>query len=519
MTHLPRVLLFTLIGFAAACSSERRIDVAPTGTPRDAGAQADGGVVVQPTPCQTGADCAQGVCDRIRGACVECRATSDCPIDSICDDGVCASATPCQSDLECTSAGLVCDRGAGRCAACNSAAECNELPCIGGSCVATRACDSSLDCTDLNMVCGDALPPAWPESFAGGGCVECVRNEDCPAQSACTDGLCVDVCAGTGRVCGSVQGVSCGTCPGGAVCSSAGIVCIEGPVAEFGPADLAVAVGGTVYVARDGRASGAATVWAVDLASSSTRIAYRDFDGDYLDGLAVAGGQVYAALTSGMLLRGPADGLLTAWRDVPRQVGGAGPSSSSVWCQALAGHADSLVCNLVDYDSIVTTGLYRVPLDGSPASLFEDQLFQTDGLVVVGDEVVWSPVNGRFVAKSNVRTGARQELVSTQGFVVGVAGGYAYYRANGGGYFRVPVAGGAPESLSDVTVVAASESGVFAWTAGRSELVELGPDGRVAKVLLDTGPFASELDGLRTVHRFGGDVYLVGANGILRLLQ
>lgn len=519
---VDRLALLLTLSLGLACSSGRsRTPSEPGRAGPDAGVTVDGGGVVA-TPCQTRDDCAQGVCDRIRGRCAQCRVTADCADDQVCNAGRCLESTVCEGDLECTAAGRVCDVAAGRCVACNSAAECNDQPCIGGSCVATRPCESSLDCTDLNMVCGPAPAPAWPESFGGMGCVECVRNQDCEAGSACEGGFCEDVCGGTGRICGEVRGVSCGECEAGALCMPEGRACVRVLASDFSGADLAVASGGAVYVSRDGRDTGAARVWAIDLATETTRTAYVDLDGDYIDGLAVAQGNVFAALTSGELVRGPADGLLTTWREVPRQAAGGGPSSESVWCQALVGHADSLICNLVDYDEVVTTGLYRVPLDGSPATLFEDGLFQAAGLFVSGDEAVWAPVNGSVIAKTNVRTSARQDLVSVQARVIGVADGYVYYRETFGDSGRVPLAGGAAEPLPGIDVLDASEAGVFGVVRGGDNLriVELGPDGRVAAELFDADSLVGvEQLAVLAVLRFDDAWYVVGTDAVLRVTR
>ncbi len=73
-------------------------------------------------------------------------------------------------------------------------------------------------CIDVGFTCGSA-------SDGCGGTLSCGT---CGANQQCTAGRCqVDVCGAQHAVCGTIQGQSCGTCPGTSTCSSDQQHCIE----------------------------------------------------------------------------------------------------------------------------------------------------------------------------------------------------------------------------------------------------------------------------------------------------
>lgn len=409
--------------------------------------------------------------------------------------------------------GKVCDTSAGRCVACNSSADCGDKACLGHSCVDNPACQSSLDCAELEMVCAPALPPAWPQSFMGQACAECASRNDCAAQEGCTDGFCVDVCGD--RICGTVDGAECGSCSGDGICAAGGMACVSVLPAQF-DAEAVYFDQGQALVWKDGRSSGRANVWSIDLAGSgSATNLYLGQSGVYLDGVTVAGGRVFAALTDGSIVSGASQGRLTTFTNVP----GVG-TSQSVWCQGLAGHADHLVCDLVDYDEAVTSGLYRFPVDGQAPSLI-DTIVQSSGLFVAGEEVIWSDFNGVQIGKSQLLTGQRTVLARTQADLIGVAGGHVYLRTTENELQRIPLAGGnpapvtnEPRSWAQVTV---AEDRLFLVSRGESATIyEANLDGTNLRSILELGSSGLPVDvstvlGLRAI---GAELFMVTRYGV-----
>ena len=224
-----------------------------------------GGDSSQPSgSCQTATDCA-GAMTCVSGKCVACRTSVDCPSGQVCVANACVSAVPCMSDTQCKSAGLVCDPAAGRCVECKTADDCGAnsfggsaaaAACLGSSCVPTSKCKSSRDCAV--GVCAPAVPPAWPTSVGGMACSECVTSADCPTGAACKGNLCIKVCASAGATCGTIDGVSCGTCPSGGVCTASGTSCIKpiGGLSTFGQSIEGMVVGSDNIFVGVGRTPG-----------------------------------------------------------------------------------------------------------------------------------------------------------------------------------------------------------------------------------------------------------------------
>lgn len=495
-----------------ACSPARR---APTGEDGEMPDKSDAGHVVN-NPCDTSADCAAGVCDRATGRCVACRVTNECPDGQLCEAFVCRDVASCTGDLDCTSSGLVCDKAASHCVACNTSADCPDGPCVGHSCVESRACDSSLECTDLNMVCAPVRSPAWPESYAGKGCAECADAQDCDVGEACLEGLCVDVCAQQGRICGGVAGATCGECAAGGVCTPDGRSCLNFLPADY-YADYMLAHDGTVFVWRDGR-GGSAIIWRIDLdGTGAAKVAYSGGSG-FIDGVAIAGGKVFAARTDGSLLSGTLDGKLTKFANVPGT-----DVSDSVWCQSLAGNDTHVVCALVDYKAQIPSGLYRIPVDGSAPTLFENTVTQPSGMLALGDEVVWSDFNGKRVGKTGLLTGKRTVFEKVQAHLLAIAGGYAFYETMDDTLRRALLSDGLADAVTDSTkqrnwrLLGATETRLYFadLTAETITLIETDLDGGAPNTVGEMPTFGDQR--LLGVHEHAGNLYVILGSGVVRV--
>lgn len=520
---MRRLIVLALVSLTvAACDAGRSRTSSPPRTTSDAGPRddasviADAGVVVA-TPCETGADCTNGLCDRTVGRCVACRTSVDCGGGQRCDDGRCVATEACQSDLACTSLGRVCDAEGGRCVECNSAAECGDEPCIGHSCVGTKACTSSLDCADLHMVCGEALPPVWPQSYLGQGCAECNSGADCGDREACVERLCEAACVDL--ICGSDEGVECGTCPEGQFGPG---LCVDGrycgaPV-TFGTVDLYTRSGDWLFVGTDGRSSGI-SIDSISPAPAQVRpIIPRPLGAEgYLDGLAASSTHLYWALTDGSIWRRPIGGAQSErFTDVP----GLAEGSTSVWCQGLDVTDAWVVCDLVDYDGRVPNGLYKFPTSGGAGVRF-DPAAQVE-LLLDGDDAYVGDFNGSLLARTNIATGQRTPLANVQvDRLVGVAGGFLYFRTFEGN-FRVPVGGGASQELfagEDVTIAAVSAQHLYATRTGRVEVLRAALDGSAREVLVTAGSLPVEETFLWDVVERSDGIYLVARGGVYALTR
>ncbi|MCB9649370.1 MAG: hypothetical protein H6730_22615 [Deltaproteobacteria bacterium] len=511
-------LTLALLLALTACSGggRERTPVQPRpATDGGVSAGTDAGVVVN-TPCTTSSECGAGVCDRSQGRCAECRTSDDCGAGGQCAAGRCAATADCASDLTCTPMGQVCDQAGGKCVACNSAADCPGGPCLGHTCLDNPACTSSLECADLHMVCAQALPPAWPESYGGQGCAECAGANDCGPREACHGGLCQDVCAG--RVCGSVEGATCGTCPGESFCTPDGRGCLAYLATSFS-AEEGFAQGATALVWADGR-SGAAALWSVDLATGTDRLLTLGVGAEgYLDGATLAGGKVFAAYTDGYLYSGDVQGRLSRFTAVP----GLG-TSNSVWCQGLAGHDAYVICALVDYDDAVPSGLYRFPLDGQPGVKIDD-VVQPSGLIVADEEVFWSDFNGGVVGKTGLLSGQHTVLERVQADLLAVEGGYVYYVDTDDALRRVPAAGGASQGLTTEPnrwwlLGHGPEGLILGDRQSGGALYEADLDGSNLRVLVDFGEAVPiDAQSLLAVQRVGNDLVFLTRYGAARLTR
>lgn len=440
------------------------------GSSGDGGAGAGTGGSTMGSPCQTSDQC-EGtlVCDRWAGACAACRTTLDCSTGQRCSEGSCVDTPSCSSDLDCSGQGMLCDQDARRCVECNSTADCTGgRACLGKSCKATKACESSLDCTSTHMVCGEAVPPEWPLEYLGKGCMECAQTSDCPSNTACNDGLCYDVCATAGRVCGDFMGVSCGACDVGQ-CSSIGTGCVR--VAEV------LLASGLTTIVPDGdsaflgfRGDQGSTphgsIHALDRSAGTTRLlAQRDA---YVDDVAANSTRVFWAEPEAVMS--------------VAKTGGAPTKLATIHdsCWKIEVSDEWVICALRDYDN-GTDGLYKISIaTGELTALWRGNT--PDAIRLVGDRVYFSATEGSFFVESFIgyvplSGGAVQKIVNAQASSLYVAGGFIYWPewANTTYLARVPVGGGAIEDLGPHQIYGA---------AGEALYVS-GADGGVLQASLD----------------------------------
>lgn len=304
------------------------------------------------------------------------------------------------------------------------------------------------------MVCGQALPPAWPVSYLGKGCGECNSVADCGAGEACIDRYCAPVCRDAKRTCGPFNGATCGACTGNAVCVSAGTGCATSLASTW---DVTSAVDATdrVFLEYDGRSSGAANLKELmDGALQSTIVAS---SATVLDGVAVNSSHVFWADVSGaMKRRGRTGGAVTGFAQVP--------TSTSSWCQGIAATDAYLVCSVVDYDSDAKSGIYAYPTAGGAGARISPVVQAS--ILAEGDYVYWADFNGQRIGRTPLAGGSSQTFVTKQGRLRGILGGFLYFDAASSGLRRIPVAGGADQTVfADHAYLGGSGSTLYSVTA------------------------------------------------------
>ena len=118
-------------------------------------------------------------------------------------------AGECVDISDCGGGNLICDRGAAG-GVCSGCGDCSDIPgpnthtCVFGACVPDcssdddcppgRACNSRGLCT-VERCTNDVCPVPWFVCSAPDGICEratCFNNEPCPAQTTCTNGICVE---------------------------------------------------------------------------------------------------------------------------------------------------------------------------------------------------------------------------------------------------------------------------------------------------------------------------------------
>lgn len=184
------------------------------------GAVAGGPFTLPDIACESDITCkSKGLlCDMSLKKCVQCReGKSDCDAGVACVDGMCGGTIPtgCKKSTDCADSadGKICDAMRGKCVGCLVTADCptatpNE--CIANQCVAIAVCEKSSDCSG-SLVCHETATPAR--------CVECVSDADCDAISkgnTCASNKCYSKC-GEGLSCSN--GLKCNTSLSPNVCS------------------------------------------------------------------------------------------------------------------------------------------------------------------------------------------------------------------------------------------------------------------------------------------------------------
>jgi hypothetical protein len=449
-------------------------------------------------PCQTSDQCEGAlVCDRWAGVCAVCRTTLDCPSGQRCSAGSCVDTPSCSGDLDCSAQGMLCDQDARRCVECNSAADCaGEKACLGKSCKPTMACDSSLDCTPNHMLCGEAVPPEWPLSYLGKGCMECAQSSDCPSSTACTEGLCYDVCAAAGRICGDFMGVSCGACSVGE-CSSIGSGCVR--AAEvFLSSGLTNIVpdGDLAFLGFRGDQGDAphGSIHALDRTSGTTRLLAQR--GAYVDDVATNTTRVFWAEPEAVMS--------------VAKTGGAPVKLATIHeaCWEIEASDEWVICALRDYDN-GTDGLYKISIaTGALTALWSGNT--PDAIRLVGDRVYFSASEGGFFSESfigyvSLSGGPVQQIARAQASELYIAGGFLYWSdwANEPRVARVPVDGGAIEDLGSYQIYGAAGEALYVSDADRS-ILQASLDLKTTKPVLGPDDIGS-----------GASAFAVDARGLL----
>ena len=152
--------------------------------------------------CAVDADCAQGVCDPVQHACVECRTDKVCGEGKRCnDDGKCVNATPC------TPGSYTCDgQTLQKCAA-------------DGSPVFDRTCSKAEYCDPRRAQCEPRVCTPGEASCAEGAVRICndegsdyVPKQLCSLSQTCRDGACLDIsCVPNTTFCSNGNVWTCGT--------------------------------------------------------------------------------------------------------------------------------------------------------------------------------------------------------------------------------------------------------------------------------------------------------------------
>ena len=185
-----------------------------------------------PAPCVDGScasctkaeQCPMGLLDVpmvcYEGKCVQCVTSADCHASLVCKDSKCVG---CQSDAECRQERPYC--ASGLCQECKGNKDCvgkgGKPLCVG------RPLRSCTPCTGCKT-CGKTLHCPRGSYCAAGYCLQCVTNQNCPADKPLCDGGRCSGCAddrgctkeqprcSKGRVC--VQCINNSDCPEGEVC-------------------------------------------------------------------------------------------------------------------------------------------------------------------------------------------------------------------------------------------------------------------------------------------------------------
>jgi hypothetical protein len=201
-------------------------DAGSSGTDRD-GSLGDAGSA---PGCAVDADCAQGVCDPIQHACVECRT------DKVCGDGKrCSDAGKCVDATPCTPGSYTCDG--------QTLQKCSA----DGSPVFERTCSKSEYCDERRAQCEPQVCTPGEASCAEGAVRICndegsdyVPKQLCSLKQVCRDGACQDIaCVPNTTFCSDGDVWTCGsdgtTSQESDHCAAAEFCLEKGPVATCSP--------------------------------------------------------------------------------------------------------------------------------------------------------------------------------------------------------------------------------------------------------------------------------------------
>jgi len=145
---------------------------------------------VIPSTCSSDDQCAGSKPLCVKGSCVECSSSTDCPVDKICVDGSCE--TRCQDDVQC---GLF--------------EACQVGQCIYVGCRSHRECTLIPDVRSLGLAPGvdPRLLRCHTEDGVGRCLIPCQTDAQCAPTEVCSGGLCKYIGCETTEECASILGV------------------------------------------------------------------------------------------------------------------------------------------------------------------------------------------------------------------------------------------------------------------------------------------------------------------------
>ncbi len=215
-------------GTAGAPAIDQAGSSGEAGSPSDAGAPPD--QMAPQDGCAVDADCAQGVCDPMRHACVECRTDKACGDGLHCNDaGKCVNATPC------IPGSYTCDG--------QTLQKCSA----DGSPMFDRTCSKSEFCDEHRAQCEPQVCTPGEASCAEGAVRICndegsdyVPKQLCSLSQVCRDGACRDIgCVPNSTFCSNGNVWTCGndgtTSQESDHCAAAEFCLEKGPVATCSP--------------------------------------------------------------------------------------------------------------------------------------------------------------------------------------------------------------------------------------------------------------------------------------------
>ncbi len=421
---------------------------------------------------------------------------------------------------------MVCNTVSELCVQCNSAADCEEGACIDHVCRVSHSCRDHEDCNYPWGVCDPVSEPQWPGEYGEKACVECRIPAHCEGRGgSCFNGFCVDLCEYSGRICGRLEGRSCGGCPVGFVCGSDGRACLSEagvferisrpPHMKRFPIDLFTSTDGFIAATEANRA--AARLWMI---STRPRVPRGSSPGWFpspveIQSMVFNYGALYISSTSNQIVR-MNGGRMELWREFNP---GSGPELGG--CYHLAAHQNSLLCDYHNRSRPESRGLYRIYLDQERIERVAHDLFDVQKLLVDGDYLIYS--DGR-VGSIHLETGQRTLLVPANGVAYAAYAGWVYYLDQVAGILaRTPVTGGVSEIVAgpQFEVLKVTERGIFAIDHNRRGRVVtwLSHDGQDRQQLFDFDQSTHLLGTPRYLHEEAGKFVVVTEYGVVDLVR